>query len=52
MSEVNDLIARLKQACDNWEEDYDYGVIPISLVRSIIARYDEVSQLNKLYYGE
>lgn len=52
MSEVNDLVKRLRQACDNWEEEYDYGLIPIAVVRAILGRYDEVSQLNKMYYGE
>jgi len=52
VNEVNDLIARLEQACDNWEAEYDYGVIPIAIVRGILGRHDEVSQLNKLYYGE
>lgn len=50
--EAKALVARLKLACDDWEAEYDYGVIPISVVRGIIARYDEVSKLNKMYYGE
>ena len=52
MDVEKELISRLKQACDNWEEEYDYGLIPIAVVRGIIGRYDEVSQLNKMYYGE
>jgi len=52
VDEVNDWIARLEQAWDKWEAEYDYGVIPIAIVRGILGRHDEVSQLNKLYYGE
>lgn len=52
VSVEKDLITRLKQACDTWEEEYDYGVIPIAVVRGILGRYDEVSKLNKMYYGE
>ncbi len=50
--ETRALLVRLKQACDDWEAEYDFGVIPVSVVRGIIARYDEVSKLNKMYYGE
>lgn len=51
-SEHENLIKRLEQACNDWEEDYPYGVIPIAVVRGIIKRYDEVSRLNKIYYGD
>lgn len=47
-----ELIKRLRDACDTWDAEYDYGVIPIAIVRGIIGRYDEVSKLNKMYYGE
>lgn len=52
MSVEKELVERLKQACDTWDAEYDYGVIPIAVVRGIIGRYDEVSKLNKMYYGE
>lgn len=52
MNKEKDLIARLKQACDTWEEEYGHGLVPIAVVRGILGRYDEVSQLNKMYYGE
>lgn len=52
MQNNKELVKRLKQACDDWEKDYDYGVIPIAVVRGIIGRYDEVSKLNQMYYGE
>ena len=52
MQNEKDLIERLSKACDVGEEEYDYGVIPIAVVRGILGRYDEVSRLNKMYYGE
>lgn len=51
-NEHANLIKRLEQACNDWEKDYAYGVIPISIVRGIIRRYDEVSRLNNMYYGD
>lgn len=46
-----ELVARLNNALDTWEAEYDYGVIPIAVVRAILGRYDEVNRLNNLYYG-
>ncbi len=46
-----ELIKRLEDACDTWEAEYDFGMIPIAVVRGITRRYDEVSKLNEMYYG-
>ncbi len=52
MQKNNELINRLEQACATWDAEYEYGVIPIAVVRGIIKRYDEVSRLNEMYYGD
>jgi len=46
-----ELVQRLQNACDDWDAEYDFGMIPTAVVRGIIQRYDEVSKLNELYYG-
>lgn len=49
---MEDLTKRLREACDTWEEEYDFGMIPIAVVRGILGRYDEVTKLNQMFYGE
>lgn len=46
-----ELIKRLEDACNTWDAEYDFGMIPIAVVRGITRRYDEVSKLNEMYYG-
>ena len=50
----SELIKRLHDACNVWEEEYPQGTIPIDIVRGILKRYDEVSHLKQMYlnYGE
>lgn len=49
MSEVQELVDKLERMCSDWE---DHTVVPVAVVRGIIGRYDEVSKLNQMYYGE
>lgn len=45
-----EFVRRLRLICDIWDEENN-GMVPVEVIRSVTNRYDEIKELNNIYYA-